>query len=129
MTTKQKTEDLGPTSHTTPASATPATHKQSTLIEWANQQDHWIRALVSEAINTRQELADERVQHYYELMLREKELAAGTVAGVPMLSGSLNGSGVHETFLLTALEGVANVNALTTAQRIDFNPRMTILFG
>jgi hypothetical protein len=27
---------------------------QSLLVEWANQQDHWIRALVSEAIETRQ---------------------------------------------------------------------------
>jgi recombinational DNA repair ATPase RecF len=102
---------------------------QSALIEWANQQDHWVRALVSELISTRQGLLEERVPHYYELLLKEKELAPGTVPDVPLLSGSLNGSGAGETFILSALEGVQDVNALTPAQRIAFNPRMTVLFG
>lgn len=103
--------------------------RQSALINWANQQDHWVRALVSEVISTRQGLVEERIRHYYDLLLREKELAPGTVPDVPLLSGSLNGSGTGETFLLSALEGVQDVNALTPAQRIVFNARMTILFG
>jgi recombinational DNA repair ATPase RecF len=102
---------------------------RSALIEWANQQDHWVRALVSEVITTRQVLSEGRCQHYYELLLREKELAPGAVADAPLLSGNLNGSDISETFVLSSLEGVQDVNALSPAQHIAFNPRMTVLFG
>src|SRR3546814_1076052 len=48
----------------------------SILVEWANGQDQWIRALAWEVINSRVEVAEDRVSHFYDLFLREKELKA-----------------------------------------------------
>ena len=48
-----------------------------TLVAWANQQDHWLRGVVSEILETRQELGNDRLDHYYELLLLEKGLADG----------------------------------------------------
>jgi len=111
--------------------ASPDTSKtpQSLLVEWANQQDNWVRALVSEVITTRQDIPDARVQHYYELLLREKELSPGGTVNVPPLSGRLDTAAAGNGFALTVLQGTQNINALTPAQRVEFNPRLTILFG
>jgi hypothetical protein len=114
-------------SQSTPNAPLPA-RPQSALIEWANGQDNWIRSVVSELISTRQSLPDERVQHFYELLLVEKELSPGTLLIVQPLSGSLDGAGVRD-ILLISLENVRDVNALTASQKITFNPKMTILFG
>src|SRR5438034_104109 len=73
---------------------------QSLLIEWANEQDNWARALVSEIITTRQALPDGRIQHFYELMLIEKELLPGTPVVVPPLSGKFAGAAAGESFAL-----------------------------
>ncbi len=102
---------------------------QSLLVDWANQQDNWVRALVAEVITTRQELPEGRVQHFYEMLLQEKELSPGKIAPVPLLSGRANGLTAGEAFSLTALENTENINALTPAQRIQFNPCITLLFG
>jgi len=54
-----------------------ATSGLALLLEWANEQDHWIRALVAEIIETRRPLAEARAGHFLDLLLREKELASG----------------------------------------------------
>ena len=115
-----------------PAASTTATappSAQSLLIEWANQQDNWVRALVSEVITTRQELPDPRIGHFYDLLLKEKELAAGAWATVPPILGGVTGRAAAEVFTLTGLDATENVNALAAGQKINFNPRMTIIFG
>src|SRR5260370_23248708 len=116
-----------------PAKQTQATQKsvpspKSLRIEWANGQDNWVRALVSEVITTRQELPDARIQHFYELMLKEKELLPGPATLTPPLSGRPDGAEAIESFTLAGLEATHNVNALVVRQSIDFNPRMTIVF-
>jgi len=43
----------------------------SVLAAWANAQDHWVRALVAEMIETRRSLSEGRVAHFSDLLLRE----------------------------------------------------------
>lgn len=125
----KRTSQADPTTQPSSAVPAPSTTPQSLLIEWANQQDNWVRALVSEIIETRQELPEARVQHYYDLLLREKELAPGVSVDVPLISGTLKTTAAGDGFVLAALRETQNINALTPAQGIDFNARMTILFG
>lgn len=101
----------------------------SLLIEWANQQDHWIRALGGEIIETRRPLGDARVAHFFDLLEREKELAVGERVAVAPLSAGAATRGGSPSLVLTRLEHKENVNALTANQEIEFNPRMTVLFG
>jgi len=107
---------------------TPATGI-SLLIAWANEQDHWIRALTAEMIETRRPLSDARVDRVFDLLLREKELASGEPVAVAELSAGSATRGDAQPLALTRLEHKENVNALVANQEIEFNPRMTVLFG
>lgn len=108
---------------------TPASSGLSLLIDWANQQDNWVRAIVAETIETRKPLTDAQVDHFYQISLREKELAAGDLVVVPPLATKTDAAADEDALLLETLGDVQNVNALAGGQSIAFNPRMNILFG
>ena len=100
-----------------------------TLVAWANQQDHWLRGVVSEILETRQDLGDDRLDHYYELLLLEKGLADGEPVLFPEVALQGAGPDTEEALVIVSLREVKNVNALSTGQEIVFNSRMTVLFG
>lgn len=101
----------------------------SLLVEWANKQDHWVRALAAEVIETRKPLSDVRVGYFLELLLLEKELTEGDPVNVPQLSAGSANAGKRLPLSLVTLRHVENVNALAPNQEIEFNPRLTLLFG
>lgn len=99
------------------------------LTSWANDQDHWLRGVVAEVVETHRPLGEERVDVYYQALLREKDLEEGDVVKIPTVDvtpGALPG---EPPLKLVSLSDVENVNALKTGQRIEFNPRLTVLFG
>jgi len=99
------------------------------LVEWANDQDHWVRALVAEVLSSRRPLADDAVEHCYQLLLREKELAPGEALSVEKLEDAAGGAPTEEPLVLARIEDVQNVNALASEQKIEFNAGLTVLFG
>jgi len=101
----------------------------SLLVEWANNQDHWIRALTAEVLETRRPISDGRAQHFLNLLLQEKELAAGQIVAVPLLRAADGVVTASAPLSLKRLDHRENVNALASNQQVEFNPRMTILFG
>jgi len=101
----------------------------SLLVDWANAQDHWIRKLVGEVIETRRRLSDQRIDALYDLLLREKELAAGDRVHVEALFAGAASSSPETAIRLGSLGHVENVNALAPNQEIEFHPRLTICFG
>jgi len=111
------------TPRTTPSSGL------SLLVEWANEQDHWIRKLVGEVIETRRRLSDKRINTLYELLLQEKELAEGDSVSVEALSASAPPPSPETAIRLGFLKHVGGVNALAPDQEIEFHPRLTICFG
>lgn len=99
------------------------------LIGWANEQDHWIRALVGKVIEGRRRLSDGQIDELYDLLLLEKELkGGGPVTVAPLRAGSAAAASA-KTCRLVALKHVQNVNALAPNQEIEFHPRLTIAFG
>ncbi|HZO93247.1 MAG TPA: AAA family ATPase [Candidatus Baltobacteraceae bacterium] len=102
---------------------------RSALVEWANQQDAWVRTIVSEIIATKKALGDNTLDVVFDSFLREKLLAKGDAAAVPLLSTDPSSFNVASALSLVAIDKVQYVNALQQGQSIDFNPRLTIIFG
>ena len=101
----------------------------SILIEWANGQDHWIRRLVAEVVETRRRLSDDAIDAIYTLNLLEKELVDGEPPHVELLSGGGTAPVGRSSIRLLSLEHVEGVNALEPNQKIEFHPRLTVCFG
>jgi hypothetical protein len=99
------------------------------LVEWANQQDGWVRAIVAEVLATRRPLPAASIEVIKDRYLAEKQLSDRDVELVPPLGGDGGDPSVVEPLRLTSLRECTGVNALAEGQEIVFNPRLTILFG
>ncbi len=99
------------------------------LVDWANQQDGWVRAIVAEVLATKQPVSEEALSTVRDRYLVEKNLAEGEHEPFPTLGDDGATGDVTEPMSLTYLRGCDGVNALATGQDITFNPRMTVLFG
>jgi hypothetical protein len=88
-----------------------------------------VRALVAEVLSSRRPLGDEAIEHFYEMLLREKELAPGEQPVGERLEDAGAGVATEEPLVLTKIWDVESVNALATGQAIEFNPGLTVLFG
>lgn len=99
------------------------------LIEWANQQDGWVRSTVAEVISTRRDLSAEALSAVRDAYLVEKQLSRGETPEVPLLGDDGTNGDAAEVLRLSGLRECDGVNALATGQEITFNPRMTVLFG
>jgi hypothetical protein len=111
------------------ASATTPPTARSALLDWANEQDAWVRALASEVIVTRAEVAYERIQYFYELLLREKGLTSDGPVQVPALSADPLTLAQGESLIINRIAELQYVNVLSPNQTVDFNPCLTVLFG
>ena len=99
------------------------------FVEWANAQDHWVRALAAEVVNSRRQLSDAAIEQVYGVLLREKELEPGErPLSLALVTGATVGD-PEDQLLLATLSAVQNVNALAEGQVITFNPRLTVLYG
>lgn len=99
------------------------------LVDWANDQDNWVRAIVAEVLDTRRGIADERLGHFYSMLLIEKELADGAKPAVAQLQWTTAVDEQLELLRLISLKNLTGVNALSPDQTITFNPRFTVVFG
>lgn len=105
------------------------TSGRSLIIEWANEQDHWLRAIIGELLQSQTELTDDQIEDCYQLLLSEKELEQGEWSEVPALENEDIAQESEEALTLAQLKEVENVNALATEQELNFNPRLTVVFG
>jgi hypothetical protein len=99
------------------------------LIQWANEQDDWVREIVASVLETSAELSIEKIQAAYEHLLVEKGLASGARPATAALVERAAPGQTEEPLILASISNVKNVNALAAEQSIAFNPRLTVLFG
>ena len=99
------------------------------LADWANEQDHWVRALAGAVLESRRALNANVIDELYEVLLNEKNLVEGRPITVAPLERDLEAGAAEQSLRLTRLSEVANVNALVADQEIAFNPCMTVLYG
>ena len=102
---------------------------RSLLVTWANQQDEWVKQLVSEVILSKKIVADAKLDSLYDLFLREKGLTSGDPVGRSKLGDDQNIFQANVDFSLVRLDNLQHVNALAQDQVLDFNPKLTIVFG
>jgi hypothetical protein len=113
----------------TPPAAAQTVTVRSLLVGWANQQDGWVRQLVSEIIIAGKALTESQMDVIYQVFLKEKALAPGGPAPVAQLSDDPSSLVAGSGLFLTQLGDLKNVNALAESQKIDFNAKLTIVFG
>lgn len=115
---------------TTPGDGTsPTVTVRSLLVNWANQQDSWVRQLASEIIIAGKALTDAQLDVIYQVFLKEKALVAGGPISVEALSDDPSSIVAGSGLSLTRLSDLKNVNALAESQKLDFNAKLTIVFG
>jgi hypothetical protein len=102
---------------------------RSLLVGWANEQDAWVRELVSEVILAGKPLTESQLDALYQMFLREKALAPGGPVFVAALTDDASLLDAGAGLYLTHLGDLKNVNALAHSQRIVFNAKLTIVFG
>ena len=99
------------------------------LVDWANQQDGWVRLLATAALSSPQGLSDQSIDHAYAHYLAEKDLSEDEVSTIAPLVFDLTEQKGADAFTIDSLSDVTGVNALASDQTIDFNAGLTILFG
>lgn len=99
------------------------------LTDWANEQDHWVRAIASEVIATRKELSDNSVDAGYSMLLAEKGLSQDSPPSIPNISISTAPAEQNDALRVVRIANVTGVNALATDQEISLNPCLTLMFG
>lgn len=109
--------------------AQPQNSARELLVEWANGQENWVRRIAREVLSTRQPPSDEAIDEAYALCLSEKDLIDEPVVAEPILELGAAEDEKGESLRLVALKGVENVNRLAQGQEIQFNQRLTILYG
>ena len=109
-------------------SAVPASARRL-LIDWANEQDGWVRKLATEVLSSRQALSEEVLGLAFDQLLAEKNLSADPALPVPRLELDEAVTADAAEFVIETLAGVDGVNALAADQTIEFNPGLTVLFG
>jgi hypothetical protein len=102
---------------------------KSLLIDWANGQDAWVRHLVSEVVVSGKAMTRDQLDSIYQTFLREKALVPGGPVEVPALSDDASSLSVSSGLFLTQLRDLKHVNALVEGQAIDFNRKLTVVFG
>jgi energy-coupling factor transporter ATP-binding protein EcfA2 len=112
-----------------PPPATQAVTVRSLLVGWANQQDGWVRQLVSEIIVAGKALTESQLDAIYQVFLKEKALMPGGPVVVAQLNDDPSSLVAGSGLFLTQLGDLKNVNALAESQKIDFNPKLTVVFG
>ena len=110
-----------------PSAPTPSA--RTLLVDWANNQDGWVRRLVLEVLASGKPVSPEVINDVYSHFLDEKGLGDEPAPVVPPLEHQESPGDVSGALLFRKLENVRGVNALVEGQEIAFNPGLTVLFG
>jgi len=112
-----------------PAEAKKITSGRTLIIDWANQQDHWLRAMVAEILESQTPLTEEQIEHFYNRLLVEKGLESGEPTNAAPLEDKDAAADSEQALTLAQIKDVENVNCLAAGQELTFNPRLTVIFG
>ncbi len=107
----------------------PSRSARGILVDWANRQDDWARAIVADVLASRSSLSAETRNELKAIFLAEKRLSDERPRTVPTLVDEAHDSAGATTFRLTRLRDCQNVNRLAGNQEIEFGSRVTILYG
>ena len=99
------------------------------LVNWANEQDPWVKELVRCVITAGGTLSVDEIEEVYRRFLAEKRLSDESFEPVEDLSDELGGSVEEQVLLLRKLSKLEGVNALSGDYMLEFDEHLTVLFG
>lgn len=99
------------------------------LVDWANEQDTWVRRLVAIVLSSRRPISEPQVDVLYNMYLAEKGLGESECPKEPPLGYPMDDAASAEDLRLIKLSNVDGVNALTPGSEIEFCKNLTILYG
>ena len=99
------------------------------LVDWANEQDAWVRQITAETILSRQAPSNALLDAAYTTFLAEKGLGNNKAPEIPQLELIAADAAEEETLELVSLANIEGVNALAVDQELGFDPELTVLFG
>ncbi|SIF22359.1 cytochrome c biogenesis protein CcmA [Mycobacteroides abscessus subsp. abscessus] len=107
----------------------PAVDPRTTLAEWANEGDEWVRAVVAEIISSGRSVSEDFVSKAYSMFRQEKGIDARTLPAVPPLSTEAGEDEKDAPLTIVRLSEVHGVNALISGEVIEPHQGLTILHG
>jgi DNA repair exonuclease SbcCD ATPase subunit len=107
----------------------PSRSARQLLVDWANEQDGWVRQLVGEVLRIRDVVEGEALEPVFAQFLAESKLVDSDPQSVDWLESGQEGESVEADLMISSLAEVRGVNALSAGQRIEFNSNLTLLFG
>ena len=102
---------------------------RSTLAQWANKSDEWIRRIVRHVLGSDSQVAENERALIYRLFLEEKGFSDRALPAEPPIAHSAQTVGQPEPLHLSHISDVKGVNALVEGEKIKFGSRLTLLFG
>ena len=103
---------------------------QGILIQWANEQDPWVRAIVAAVLEEQGPVENDVIDKSFEILLRTNGLSDDAAAvDVPLLVEDALSAEEDASMTIDRLRDVVGVNALAPDQTIEFDKNLTILFG
>ena len=102
---------------------------RSSLVQWANNRDEWIRRIVRQVLGSSDQLSESEQAVIYRLLLEEKGIDDRTLPTEPQLGSPTQPLAQPEPFHLARMSNVRGVNALVEGETIDFDLGLTLLYG
>ena len=102
---------------------------RSSLAQWANNGDEWIRRIVRQVLGSSDQHSESEQALIYRLLLEEKGIDDRTLPIEPLLGNPAQPLAQPEPFHLARISNVRGVNALVEGEHIDFGLGLTLLYG
>ena len=112
-----------------PSMTAPEGSASRALARWANSQDGWIRLLTHNILLERVQLDERQLGMCYEQFLAEKGLVDGRSDQIGEIVVGETLTNESPSMRLVKISNARHVNRLLTDQTVEFNPRMTVIYG
>jgi energy-coupling factor transporter ATP-binding protein EcfA2 len=99
------------------------------LPRWANNQDGWVRAIVTDVLKTRVQASSADSDRYLKLLLAEKKLSDEQFDPVPKIEEKQPAGSSLEPIQIDSIKIGSGVNAIKVGAEIEFAPGVTVIFG
>ena len=100
------------------------------LVQWANEQEPWVRALVAAVLERQGPVENGDIDRSFEILLRTNHLCDDAASDdVPLLAEDSLSAAEDVPMAINRLKDVVGVNALAADQTVEFGDNLTILFG
>jgi hypothetical protein len=107
----------------------PQISARQSLVDWANRQDGWVRALVNAILTGSDNVSEVTLESIFDHYLAEKDLTDVEAEQIDSLTIGDEEMAIKAPLLIDKLSAVGGVNALAPGQEIEFNANLTVLFG